>query len=172
MTKRGVPLWTIGYEGRTPDGLADLLRRRGVVRVVDVRQLPLSRKPGFSKSALAAFLPSRGIEYVGFPKLGTPPAMRDRYKKGGDFERLRRDYLAYLGSQEPAVEELRELAAQGGYALLCFERDPAQCHRSILAEVLAGRTGSALRIEHLGFRVEDAAQADLFGPQRGTPPRA
>jgi uncharacterized protein (DUF488 family) len=62
---------------------------------------------------------------------------------------------------------LRELAAQGGCALLCFERDPSKCHRSILAEVLSGRTGSAFRIEHLGAGTEDAAQADLFGPERG-----
>jgi uncharacterized protein (DUF488 family) len=153
-------LLTAGYEGRTPDELASLLRQAGVTKVVDVRQLPLSRKPGFSKSALATYLSSLGIEYAGFPKLGTPPDIRNRYKKSGDFAQLKRDYLAYLGSQEPAVEELRELAAQGGCCLLCFERDPAQCHRSILAEVLARRTGSAFPMEHLGFRVE----GDLFGP--------
>ena len=123
----------------------------GVQRVADVRQLPLSRKKGFSKTELAATLSANNIEYVGFPKLGTPPAIRKQYKESGDFTRFRRDYLAYLSSQEPAVEELRELAAQGGCALLCFERDPAQCHRSILAEVLAGRSGSAFRVEHLGL---------------------
>jgi len=162
MTKKVVPLHTIGYEGRTPDGLADLLRRNGVARVVDVRQLPLSRKPGFSKSALAAFLPKRGIDYVGFPKLGTPPAMRNRYKKSGDFTRLRRDYLAYLDSQGTAIAALRELAAEGGCALLCFERDPARCHRSILAEVLAGCTASALQVEHLGVEGGNATESDLF----------
>lgn len=164
MTKKAVSLYTIGYEGRTPAELAELLRRSGVVRVVDVRQLPLSRKPGFSKSALAAFLTSRGVEYVGFPKLGTPPAIRIHYKKSGDFARLKRDYLPYLRTQAPALEELRELAAQGGCALLCFERDPAKCHRSILADVLAGR-GSEFTVQHLGFKHEGAAEGDLFGPR-------
>jgi uncharacterized protein (DUF488 family) len=155
-------LATIGYEGRTVKDLLAVLKQAKVERVVDVRQMPLSRKPGFSKTALATFLPSHGIEYVGFPQLGTPPAIRNHYKKSGDFARLRQDYLAYLNSQGPAIEELRELAARGGCALLCFERDPAQCHRSILAEVLAGRTESAFRIEHLGA----TPQGELFGPVR------
>jgi uncharacterized protein (DUF488 family) len=150
VTAKVVPLFTIGYEGRTPDELVATLRQAGVTRVVDVRQLPLSRKPGFSKSALAAFLASSGIEYVGFPNLGTPPAIRNQYKKSGDFVRLKRDYLAYLHTPGSVIEELSELAAQGGCALLCFERDPTKCHRSILAEVLADRTGSAFRVEHLG----------------------
>jgi uncharacterized protein (DUF488 family) len=158
-------LLTIGYEGRTPKELLATLRQGGVVRVADVRQLPLSRKPGFSKSALATFLPSHGIEYIGFPKLGTPPAIRSHYKQNGDFAQLKRDYLIYLGTQEPEIAALRELAAQGGCALLCFERDPAKCHRSILAEVLAGRTDSAFRIEHLGLAGVSAAQTDLFGPE-------
>ena len=159
-------LATIGYEGRTVKDLLAVLKQAKVERVVDVRQLPLSRKPGFSKSALAEFLTSHGIEYVGFPQLGTPPAIRNHYKKSGDFERLRRDYLVYLGTQGPEIAALHELAAQGGCALLCFERDPAKCHRSILAEVLAGRAGSAFLVEHLGLRVEDAGQTDLFGPER------
>lgn len=164
MAAKAVLLYTIGYEGRTPDELVALLRQNGVVRVVDVRQTPLSRKPGFSKSALAAFLTSHGIAYVGFPRLGTPPAMRSVYKKSGDFARLKRDYLVYLHAQGPVIEELREFAAQGGCALLCFERDPAKCHRSILTEVIADRTGSAFQVEHLGLRVEGPAKGDLFDP--------
>jgi len=117
MAANAVPLYTIGYEDRTVKDLLGVLKQTKVERVVDVRQLPLSRKPGFSKSALATFLPSHGIEYVGFPQLGTPPAIRNHYKKSGDFARMRRDHLAYLGSQGPEVEELRELAAKGGCAL-------------------------------------------------------
>jgi uncharacterized protein (DUF488 family) len=154
MATKALPLYTIGYEGRTVKDLLGVLKQAKVGRVVDVRQLPLSRKPGFSKSALATFLPSHGIEYVGYPQLGTPPAIRNQYKKSGDFARLRRDYLAYLGTQESEITELRELAAKGGCALLCFERDPAKCHRSILAEVLASRAGSAFRIEHLSGIVD------------------
>ncbi len=162
MKKKSATLYTIGYEGRTPEELLAILSEHGVNRVADVRQMPLSRKPGFSKSALAEFLTSHGIEYVGFPQLGTPPAIRNQYKKNGDFARLRRDYLAYLGTQGPEIAALRELAAHGGCALLCFERDPSKCHRSILAEVLASGPGSALRVEHLGLG-DEAVEGDLFG---------
>jgi uncharacterized protein (DUF488 family) len=163
MPAKAIPLYTIGYEGRTVKDMLAVLKQAKVERVVDVRQLPLSRKPGFSKSALATFLASHGIEYVGFPMLGTPPAIRNHYKQDNDFARLRRDYLVYLDRQEPEIAALRELTTQGGCALLCFERDPAQCHRSILAEVLAERPGPALRVEHLGFTGASAAQTDMFG---------
>jgi uncharacterized protein (DUF488 family) len=163
-TGKGVGLYTIGYEGRKPDDLVAVLKNGGVTCVVDVRQMPLSRKPGFSKSALATFLASHGIEYVGFPRLGTPPAIRNHYKKSGDFALLKHDYSRYLSTQEPAVAELRDLVSQGGCALLCFERDPAKCHRAILAEVIARRSGSSFCVEHLGLP-EARAQGDLFGPE-------
>lgn len=165
MKKKSATLYTIGYEGWTPEELLAILSGHGVTRVADVRQMPLSRKPGFSKSALSAFLESHGIEYVGFPRLGVPPAIRKSYNQNGDFARLKRDYLAYLRTQGPEIERLRELAAQGGCALLCFERDPARCHRSILAGVLAGRGGHEFRVVHLGFD-EVSPQDDLFAESR------
>jgi len=142
-----------------------MLRHNRVIRVIDVRQMPLSRKPGFSKSTLSAYLESHGIEYVGFPRLGVPPSIRKPYKQSGDFARLKREYLAYLRTQGPEIERLRELAAQAGCALLCFERDPAKCHRSILAEVLTSRSGPLLRVENLGSS-NSSAQGDLFGAER------
>jgi uncharacterized protein (DUF488 family) len=165
MKKKYATLYTIGYGGRTPDDLVAVLKSSGATRVVDVRQMPLSRKPGFSKSALSAYLESHGIEYVGFPRLGTPPAIRKPYKQRGDFARLKRDYLAYLRRQGLETERLRELTAQGGSALLCFERDPARCHRSILAGVLAGRGGREFHVVHLGFD-EVSPQGDLFAEPR------
>jgi uncharacterized protein (DUF488 family) len=160
--KRTATLYTIGYEGRSPDELLAILSHSGVTRLADVRQMPLSRKPGFSKSALSVLLESHGMEYFGFPKLGTPAAIRDRYKNDGDFVRLRRGYLAHLRTQESEIGRLYDLVAQVGCALLCFERDPTKCHRSILAAVVAGRSGSEFRIGNLGF--DDApAQGELFG---------
>ena len=78
MATPKVSLMAIGYQGLVPLEFCSLLRKSGVQRVADVRQLPLSRKSGFSKTEPAATLKANGIEYVGFPKLGTPPAMRDR----------------------------------------------------------------------------------------------
>jgi uncharacterized protein (DUF488 family) len=163
-----VVLATIGYEGRTVKDMLAVLKQAKVERVVDVRQMPLSRKPGFSKSALATFLPSHGIEYVGFPKLGTPPAIRNHYKQDSDFARLRQDYLAYLDTQGPEISALRELAAQDTCCLLCFEHDPAQCHRSILAEVLARRAGPALQVEHLAGTVDGRQETVDWGQETGS----
>lgn len=142
-----------------------MLKCDGATRVVDVRQMPLSRKSGFSKSALSTHLDSHEIEYTGFPRLGVPPAIRKPYKQSGDFARLKRDYLAYLRTQGPEIERLRELAAQGGCALLCFEHDPAKCHRSILADVLVRREGPLLRVEHLGCG-NGPGQGELFSHRR------
>jgi uncharacterized protein (DUF488 family) len=162
----GATLLTIGYEGLTPSELASLLRKHGATRVADVRQLPLSRKRGFSKSELAATLTANCIEYVGFPELGTPPAVRNRYKQSGDFFRLKQDYLAYLSTQGAAVESLHHLVAQGGCCLLCFERDAAQCHRSVLAEAIAARNGPALQVKHIQSREGHATEDGLFARNR------
>lgn len=140
---------TIGYEGRTPDDLAAILQRNGVARVVDVRQLPLSRKRGFSKSALAAFLTERGIDYVGVRELGTPAVMRKRYKVTHDFDKLAREYTAYLAAVDDSVEKLYQMAVAERCCLFCFERDPAMCHRSLLAAAVANRNGRQFEVRHV-----------------------
>lgn len=142
-------LCTIGYEGRRPEELVEVLRRNKVARVVDVRQLPLSRKHGFSKSALAATLAEHGIGYSNPRELGTPAPIRHHYKKTHDFAALTKAYLEYLTGMGDAVGELLETVRAERSCLLCFERDPAQCHRSLLAEVLAKRKGTKLKVVHL-----------------------
>ncbi len=144
-----VPLCTIGYEGRTLDDLAETLVRNGVARVVDVRQLPLSRKRGFSKSSLAEFLAGRGIAYVGARDLGTPVAMRRQYKATGDFDALAREYNAYLTTVDDSVEVLYQMAVEEPCCLLCFERDAATCHRSVLADAVARRNGRQFDVRHV-----------------------
>ncbi len=101
-------IFTIGYEGATVPEFLAALAKAGVEQVIDVRQLPLSRRPGFSKTPLAAELAEIGIGYVHLTALGTPKPGRDAAKKGD---------RATL--EKPS-------------ALLCFERDPAVCHRTLL----------------------------------------
>jgi uncharacterized protein (DUF488 family) len=145
----GINLYTIGYEGRTQSGLVSELRRNGVMRVVDVRELPLSRKPGFSKSALADALTAHGIGYDHRRELGTPEPVRAAYKRTHDFDRLTKQYLAYIGRNGAAVDGLLETAAAETCCLLCFERDPRQCHRSLLADALVRRGGDRVVLRHL-----------------------
>ncbi|MBY8820695.1 DUF488 family protein [Sphingomonas colocasiae] len=126
-------LFTIGYEGATQDQFIAVLKGAGVERVIDVRAVPLSRKPGFSKNVLAAGLKDAGIDYVHLKALGTPPDGRDAARKGNRAG-LERVYAGQLELPEAMVqaEQMRELANEKPSALLCFERDPGICHRTLL----------------------------------------
>lgn len=131
-------IFTIGYEGSTVDEFIAALKGAGVERIIDVRAVPLSRKPGFSKNILKAGLAEAGIDYVHLKPLGTPADGRAAARAGrqSDLERI---YAAQLDLPEAivAAEQMRELAEAKPSALLCFEREPAQCHRSLLLAAAA-----------------------------------
>lgn len=128
-------IYTIGYEATTMAEFLAALTKAGVQRVIDVRALPLSRRPGFSKSSLAASLREAGIDYVHLKQLGTPKRGRDAAKKG-DVATLREVYDVQLGLPEAQaqVAQMLALAADKPSALLCYERDPCHCHRTLLLE--------------------------------------
>ena len=128
-------IFTIGYEGATQPELIAALRQAGVERLIDVRAVPLSRKPGFSKNVLAAGLREGGIGYIHLKALGTPPAGREAARKGR-MDEMKRIYAAQLETPEAAAQaaQMTVLAEETASALLCFERDPAHCHRTPLRE--------------------------------------
>lgn len=105
--------------------------------LADIRYLPLSRRPGFSKSSLAAAAQEAGIEYRHFKQLGTPPEGREAARRG-DHAGLERSYAGQLELPEAIAQmaELRDLAENRRVALLCFERDAGHCHRSLLYDAL------------------------------------
>jgi uncharacterized protein (DUF488 family) len=134
-------IYTIGYEATTMADFLAALTAAGVRRVIDVRALPLSRRPGFSKSSLAASLAETGIDYVHLKALGTPKRGRDAAKKG-DVATLTAVYDEQLELPEAqaAAARMLELAGELPSALLCYERDPCHCHRTLLlAAVGEGR---------------------------------
>ena len=114
------------------------LQEAGVERVIDVRALPLSRRPGFSKSPLRAALGEAGIDYVHLKALGTPSEGRSAARAGRQQD-LERIYAGQLDLPEAIVqaEQMLDLAADKPSALLCYERDPAVCHRSLLLAAVA-----------------------------------
>jgi uncharacterized protein (DUF488 family) len=126
-------IFTIGYEATTMDAFLAALKEAGVEQVIDVRALPLSRRPGFSKTSLAETLKEAGIGYVHLKALGTPKPGRDAAKKG-DWQTMERVYAGQLELPEAQAEaaKMRALAAEKRSALLCFERDPHHCHRTML----------------------------------------
>jgi hypothetical protein len=79
-TMENLVIHTLGYEGATLAEFITRLKMAGIMTVADVRQMPLSRKRGFSKTALAAALEKVGIDYVHIPALGCPKPIRERYR--------------------------------------------------------------------------------------------
>jgi len=127
-------LFTIGYEGSALDDVLGRLHANRIDLVVDVRALPLSRKRGFSKKALAGALNEIGIAYEHRVALGTPKSMRARYKRDKDFAALSVAFGQYLDGQTHSLRELIDLVKGRRACLLCFEADPALCHRSLVAD--------------------------------------
>ena len=126
-------VFTIGYEASTMADFLAALTRAGVQRVIDVRALPLSRRPGFSKTSLAASLAEAGIGYVHLKALGTPKRGRDAAKRG-DVATLAAVYADQLELPEAQAQaaQMLALAKEVPSALLCYERDPQHCHRTLL----------------------------------------
>jgi uncharacterized protein (DUF488 family) len=137
-----MPLFTIGYEGKALDDVLGRLKANRIELVVDVRALPLSRKRGFSKTALAKALDGVGIAYAHRVALGTPKPMRARYKRDHDFGALKISFEKYLANQTHSLLDLIALVRGKRACLLCFEADPALCHRSLVADAARKLGGS------------------------------
>jgi uncharacterized protein (DUF488 family) len=145
MTK----LFTIGYEQSNARDFFDALTGAAVATLVDVRAVAASRRPGFSKRQLAAGLDAHGVSYLHLQKLGTPKEGR-LAARSGHAEEMLKIYERHLATPEAQheLEELTALAKSGRpLCLMCYERDPAHCHRQRLAAELHDRLG--VRIENL-----------------------
>jgi len=131
-------IFTIGYEGATMAEFLSALQAAGVERVIDVRAVANSRRPGFSKTPLKNALAEVGIDYVHLRALGTPAAGRQAARAGRKSE-LERIYAGQLETPQAMAEGamMIELAAEKPSVLLCYERDPACCHRTLLWQALS-----------------------------------
>ncbi len=140
-----VGLNTIGYEGCAIGQVLDRLAAAGVAVVIDVRALPLSRKPGFSKRTLAAGLDARGLGYVHLRGLGTPKAGRVAARAGRTGEMLE-IFAAHLRSVEAqaALDAAINLSRRRRCCLLCFEADHRRCHRDAVARLICAATGATV----------------------------
>ena len=130
-------IWTIGYEQVTQPALIGALQSAGVEVLADIRALPLSRRPGFSKTSLAAAVREGGMEYRHLKPLGTPAEGRAAARRH-DHAALAAIYAGQLEFPEAlaAMAELRALSQDRNVALLCYEREASECHRSLLIAAL------------------------------------
>jgi uncharacterized protein (DUF488 family) len=144
--------FTIGYEQSTIRRFLSLLRSREVEIVVDVRQIPLSRKPGFSKHHLCGSLENAGMGYRHAVNLGAPKRLREKLRRGGSWSEYIKGYNVVLQREVESIDELVSLAATRRICLLCFERDAAECHRSLIAQEMEKRSnGLKLKVEHISY---------------------
>ncbi|MGA2191705.1 MAG: DUF488 domain-containing protein [Steroidobacteraceae bacterium] len=144
MTRRRLQILTIGYEGASLADFLATLKTAGVQLLLDIRELPISRRKGFSKSALSAALIETGIEYSHERALGSPREIRYRLREDGDLARFFSDFREYLATQRTLLDTLARTTT-GAVALLCYERNHAECHRSVVADALARRAQSTVR---------------------------
>lgn len=121
------PLYTAGYQGRTPEQFVRLLEKHGITQVIDVREYPVSRRPGFTKKALADVLTKAGIAYVHVKEAGNP------FRHAPELGR----YAEHLDAHPEAVARVADEARKAPSVLLCFERNPNECHRTELARRVA-----------------------------------
>ena len=128
-------LYTIGYEKRTQEEFFTILRRAGIDVLMDVRDVAWSHKPGFSKGSLAETTATAGMEYVHAQFAGNPKKLR---AKESDTAGLIGAYERHLDDHPEIVQQFAKLIR--GYTeagkrvcIMCFERDPADCHRGVLA---------------------------------------
>lgn len=141
-------LATIGYEATNVPAFLDALRASGITLLVDVRAVASSRRPGFAKSRLAANLGEAGIAYEHLRALGTPADGRAAARSGRHDE-MREIFMEHLATAEAqeGLERLEALVRDSAHrvAILCFERDPLHCHRSMVAAALAERMPLVVR---------------------------
>lgn len=150
LKEHAMELFTIGYEGLNLDSLLQYLQYYKIDMIADVRELPLSRKKGFSKNGLTEFLKMKNINYVNYRELGVSKDLRRQLKETGDYRFFFNKVRKIIYSKSEQLDQLCDLIHQGKkIALLCFERDPKKCHRKIVAEGLKKRDGNGLKIKHI-----------------------
>jgi uncharacterized protein (DUF488 family) len=140
------PIATIGYEGVNIDDFIRTLKSAKIDMVLDVRAVPLSRKPGFSKNKLATRLESEGIRYIGLKGLGTPVEGRVAARAGRTND-MRAIFKKYLQTKDAKFElsEAAAIAKANRACLLCYEHDHAICHRDIICERIAKKNRQTVR---------------------------
>jgi uncharacterized protein (DUF488 family) len=142
-------LFTVGYEGREINEFVNYLKQFNVSRLIDVRELPLSRKAGFSKSSLKKRLEDENIQYVHLKSLGSPSLIRNKLKSDQDYDYFFKEYTEYLSGKLNALEELYDYVSDGINCIMCFERSPKKCHRTVIVEKVQVHNGNQFEVKHI-----------------------
>jgi uncharacterized protein (DUF488 family) len=141
----GVTVYTVGYERRLLPELIQVLRDIGVELLVDVRENPFSRRPDFRSSSLAAACTTAGLRYESWTELGSTEAQRTKLIETHDYSEFRRRFRKFASTRrKSALDRLADVANKQTVALLCYERSHDECHRSVVADLVAKRLDASV----------------------------
>ncbi|MDI6732454.1 MAG: DUF488 domain-containing protein [Planctomycetota bacterium] len=141
-------LFTIGYAGKEINDFINLLHQSEITTLIDIRQLPISRKHDFSKSRLQVHLEQAGIEYEHIGILGSPKTIRDKVYQDNDYETFFTEYTKYTKTKQDVVEEVVDTVTRKISCLMCVEPTSDLCHRRIVAETIE-KQAPKLKVVHL-----------------------
>jgi len=142
-------LYMIGYEGLNQTEFFRLLNLSSIKTLIDIRELPLSRKAGFSKNQLLKTASLNNIDYIHKSSLGCPRDIRHAYRNNGNWLDYSVNFFSYLCTQQKALQELSEIVSRNNSCLMCFEADYFKCHRSYVSLMLEKRFLSGLIVKDL-----------------------
>lgn len=144
-------VYTVGYESCEIDEFVRFLKQAGIRHLADLRKNPVSRKRGFSKRRLAENLLTAGIEYFHLPALGVPSAWRKQAKaRQITRKKMFSDYVKkVLPKADLELQEILRKAKKSDLAVLCYEADASDCHRSFVTNEIQARHPRKVQIVHL-----------------------
>jgi uncharacterized protein (DUF488 family) len=142
-------LYTVGYEGWVIEEFISHLKLYKIGLIIDVREIPLSRKKGFSKFALKTKLKAENIDYIHLRSLGSPSNIRQKLKSDRDYDGFFRAYDKYLSQHHDAIVEAYSHVQDDLCCLMCFEKYPEKCHRTALALKIKEFAGNDINISHI-----------------------
>jgi len=177
MHAAGVSVLTIGHSTHDSEAFVALLQRHGVTEVADVRSSPYSRfNPQFNREMLANRLAANGVEYAFLgQELGGRPDNASCYENG----QVRYDRVRKTLSFQRGIERIVRDMAEHRIALMCSEKEPLECHRTLLVAQALQAQGVAVEhiladgdlethaaaMDRLLTLHDDPQQEDLFGPR-------
>ena len=145
---KSISIFSIGYEGKTIEAFTKILKTQGVKQLIDVRMNAFSYKKGFSKAPLSNALHQAGIMYAHIPQLGTDQDTRTEYRETGDISKLFNVFEKKLERDSDSYELLKALINYNTSAIMCFEDDHTQCHRSIIEKKLKNDNVSIIHLDN------------------------
>jgi uncharacterized protein (DUF488 family) len=154
-------IYTIGYEGLSIGEFVDILQAHAINVLIDVRELPLSRKQGFSKNSLSTAVTNLDIQYIHMRELGAPREVRHHLRETGNWIEYCRGYQYVLENQEEALKKISDLSKSLRVCLMCFEEDYQICHRSLITNKMTSM-GLIKNVNHLNPKREKAALEKLI----------